>query len=61
MLLEDRDDVGSCNDDDRVLIVPNLCVRLTADVAGRDEDAKLPVAEPRDQPGEFANSAPPFS
>jgi hypothetical protein len=43
-------DVAGADDDDRLLISADLLVGLPPYVAGGDEDAELPVAQPGDQP-----------
>jgi hypothetical protein len=49
LALEDLGDVSPGEDDDGVTVLADLLVALAVDVRGGDEDAELPVSQPRDE------------
>jgi hypothetical protein len=56
LLLEQRDDVGTGNDDDGVNILSDLSVRLWRNVRGGDQDSEFPVAESGYEPAHILDA-----
>src|SRR5262249_48712177 len=52
LALKNVDDVARGDDHDRVIVIPQLFVRLWREIARCDENAELAVAEARDEAGE---------